>query len=151
MLSLGSPLTIDGTNTGVPLPFALLSHLPFLQDETALFYSHLLDLFVSVILAQGIDRFLEARQERLAAAGEPRTKQIWAWVAPLAGAAVLAAVLVPITPNMPFATTSAGIPLLLHRRLGEPDPLRVGRPHLSVPVGSLHPTRHLVGRHRAAL
>jgi hypothetical protein len=109
-LSLGTPLMIDGANTGIPLPFGVLTHLPFVQNESALGYSLFVDLFVAVLLAQGMDRFIEARQKRLAAGSKARAKQIWTWVAPVAATAALGIVLVPLTPNIPYATTSAGIP-----------------------------------------
>lgn len=110
VFSLGSPLMIDGRNTRIPLPFGLFTHLPFLQRESALLYSHLVDLFVAIILAQGIDYFVEARQEHLAAGGGLRATRIWTWAAPVAGGAALAIVILPLTPNIPYAATSAGIP-----------------------------------------
>ena len=89
VFSLGSPLMVDGRSTGIPLPFGLITHLPFLQRESALLYSHLVELFVAILLAYGIDYFLEARRERLEAGSGLRTTRIWTWVAPAAGTVAL--------------------------------------------------------------
>jgi hypothetical protein len=64
VLSLGSPLTINGHRTGVPLPDALLEHLPLvdllLPSRISLFTA----LFVGVMVALGLDELRRHRQAR---------------------------------------------------------------------------------------
>lgn len=58
VLSLGSRLTVDGTRTSIPLPEALLAHLPVLQNTIPARYGLDVSLFTCVVAAIGFDRAL---------------------------------------------------------------------------------------------
>jgi hypothetical protein len=56
VLSLGSSLYVDQHNTGIPLPFAALSHLPIFDGIVAARFSLFTNLFAAIILAVGLDQ-----------------------------------------------------------------------------------------------
>jgi hypothetical protein len=58
VLSLGPRLTVDTHVTSIPLPFALLDHLPLFPSLVDARLGLFTDLFVAVLLAVGVDRFL---------------------------------------------------------------------------------------------
>ncbi len=98
VLSMGATLFVDGHDTGVPLPFTVLGHLPlfdgFAPDRFALFSA----LFAGGILAVGIDalhvRVVTARRAiRLAAP----------WRSLMAAALILCLVAVVLVPLIPDA------------------------------------------------
>jgi len=53
---LGASLTIDGKATGIPLPFAVFTHLPILQNLEPARLSLYVQLAAAVIVAVGLDR-----------------------------------------------------------------------------------------------
>jgi len=55
ILSLGSRLHFDGHRTTIPLPFALLSHLPLLDSGIAVRYMGLFWLFAALLLVVILD------------------------------------------------------------------------------------------------
>lgn len=58
LLSLGSVLQVDGHVTGVPLPEAVFQAIPFLDNNVPARFALFTVLFVAVVLALGVDRFL---------------------------------------------------------------------------------------------
>ncbi len=64
VLSLGSPLQIDGHRTFIPLPFALFAHLPALSGFEARRFAVYTDLFVAAMFAIGIDELWKRLRER---------------------------------------------------------------------------------------
>lgn len=106
VLSLGPTLFVDGTNTGIPLPFAVVSHLPVLgvlvPSRLALFTS----LFGAAVLAMGLD---ELRRQVVVSSRPwwltPNWRAIVATAVPVAVAAI---VLVPLVParSQPSSTTA---------------------------------------------
>lgn len=110
ILSLGSPLMIGGTNTGIPLPFALVPHLPFLQNESASRYALLVDLFVAILLASGIDHYLGVHKKNHLDGIESSATRKWWGATPVSLTIGLLVILGPLIPNVPYPTTSAGIP-----------------------------------------
>jgi hypothetical protein len=56
MLGLGAKLTVNGKAVGVPLPFAVFSHLPILQNLEPARLSLYVQLAAAVIVAVGLDR-----------------------------------------------------------------------------------------------
>ena len=63
VLSLGPRLTVDAHATSVPLPFALVDHLPLFPSLVDARLALFTDLFVAVLLAVGVDRSLGALEE----------------------------------------------------------------------------------------
>jgi hypothetical protein len=71
VLSFGTPLTIDNHPTGIPLPFAVLEHLPLVQGVVAIRFSLYEQLGAALMLGTGLDairrdgwRSTPARQPR---------------------------------------------------------------------------------------
>lgn len=58
VLTLGARLTVDNHVTAIPLPFALLTKVPIVQDLVPLRFSLYVQASAAVILAVGIDRLL---------------------------------------------------------------------------------------------
>ncbi|MCW2777716.1 MAG: hypothetical protein JWN17_1441 [Frankiales bacterium] len=93
VLSLGERLHVGGTDTGVPLPFALLARLPVLENMAAVRYSLYVVLCAALVLAVGLDRLHATGRLRLLPAG------------------VLAlACLVPLLPAWPYDYVEADVP-----------------------------------------
>src|SRR5208282_4832948 len=67
ILSMGSHLHIWGHATGIPLPFIVLTKLPFVQSEVASRYSLFMWLFIAVAVAAILDRArrVDSAQRRL--------------------------------------------------------------------------------------
>jgi len=55
VLSLGQRLYVDGRYTGIPLPFEIFAHLPFLESLLAVRFSLFTILFVAGIVSVGLD------------------------------------------------------------------------------------------------
>lgn len=66
VLSLGPRLSIDGHVYNVPLPFAILEHLPLLSSSLPSRFSAYVFLFPGVMIAVGLDRLY--RSERIRSA-----------------------------------------------------------------------------------
>ena len=113
VLSLGSPLNVGGHSTGIPLPAALLEHVPLVEQllpsRIALFTA----LFVGIIGALGIDELHRAARSRRTnpvgnRSGPTTTARRARWAAVVVVAAVGALALVPRWPNrtVPVGTPS---------------------------------------------
>jgi hypothetical protein len=67
VLSLGSPLWVDGRRTSIPLPFAVFEHIPVLDGFLAARFALFTILFGAAIFAMGLDELwvlLRARWSR---------------------------------------------------------------------------------------
>lgn len=98
LFSLGSRLSVAGHTTAVPLPFALLTRLPLLNNSVAARYSIFVDLSCGVLLAVGLDH-LCARLRRQSHV-----------LCGLATLCVSAAVLVTVLPAWPYPAATVPIP-----------------------------------------
>ena len=109
VLSLGSPLTINGHETSITLPFALFAHLPALSGFEARRFALYTDLFVAAFFAIGIDELWK----RLRVRELPVNRPFGGWNKALAtsalGALVLAVTL-PLVPRSAQGTTSIDVP-----------------------------------------
>ncbi len=111
VLSLGNTLQVHGTDTGIPLPFVLIAHLPIVSGLVAARFSLFTALFGAGVLALGLDEVYRGRVRQGRRASRWRT-------ATLVGAlgvavAVVALPMVPSSarpssaaPVMPFFTSS---------------------------------------------
>jgi len=63
VLSLGSKLYVDQHDTGIPLPFLGLAHLPIFDGIVATRFSLFTNLFVAIIFAVGLDRSFRALRD----------------------------------------------------------------------------------------
>jgi hypothetical protein len=103
LLSLGSTLHVGGLDTHVPLPYAVLAHLPLVQGLDPLRFSLFTSLFGAAVVALGLDeayrRWCDSRG--LAAATLPPRGRVTRLIV----IATLAVVV--ILPVLPLATESA--------------------------------------------
>lgn len=108
VLSLGPRLGVWGRPTHVKLPFAVLAHLPLLNEAVPLRFTLFVQLFAAVLLVIGIDRLglLLGRRvpesvgakvrQRLRAAGVPLM--------------LAAGALVPLIPQLPYPRVPVAVP-----------------------------------------
>jgi hypothetical protein len=64
VLSMGSYLHVWGHSTGIPLPFRVLTKLPFVQSEVASRYTLFMWLFIAIAVAVIVDRSRRAQPKR---------------------------------------------------------------------------------------
>ncbi len=111
VLSLGSPLAIDGHPTRIPLPDALLGHVPLIDQLLPSRISLFTALFVGAVVALSLDRFRRTNPSRptreASHVGDPdrgRTAQRLQRAVVLLVAAVATAALLPRWPNRTVST-----------------------------------------------
>ncbi len=110
VLSLGSPLRVDGHETSIPLPFAVLTHLPVVGGFIPVRFSLYTALFAAAMFAIGLDELWR----RMRRSGRP------AWLSPRwrivasagALAALTAAVVLPLAPRHTQQTSETNVPSL---------------------------------------
>ncbi len=102
LLSMGSRLHVYGHLTPIRLPFAILTHLPFVKSEVASRYCLFMWLFIALAVAVILDRARDARPARRRIHGqEGLLKKIAYWPLPLF--LVLTALgLVSLVPGWPY-------------------------------------------------
>ncbi len=115
VFSLGAHLTVDGHDTGLPLPFVLLDRVPIFQDALAVRFTLFVDLFAGATLAIGLDELHAWARARSAArarsrhvhGGGTRTVAVaTSVVLPLLLAVLVA---VPLLPRSSYTTAAAGV------------------------------------------
>ena len=107
VLSLGSPLYVDGRNTHVPLPFVVLAHLPLLDGFLAVRFSLFTTIFCAVIVAIGFDQLYRRVKEstRLRGLSLP-----WkAAMATLLTLALAAIITIPLLPRIEHTAANTGV------------------------------------------
>ena len=119
VLSLGSPLTIDGHATSVPLPFTLLAHLPALSGFEARRFAIYTDLFAAAMFALGMDELWTRMRERQLM----RRSHEWSKVGgTLALGALVVAVALPLVPSSTQATTPTNVPTFFTTKAADEIP-----------------------------
>lgn len=98
VLSLGASLEVDGADTHIPLPFAVIQRIPVLQGASAGRFSLYTAFFIAVIVAVGLDR------ERLKISGRYRARRRALLVGIVAGCCV------PLLPSFPYHEVSTDVP-----------------------------------------
>lgn len=93
VLSLGERLHVAGNETGVPLPYLVVSHLPVLHNMAAVRFSLYVVLCAALVLALGLDRLHASGRLRASVA------------VPLAVLCVL-----PLVPDWPYSYEKADVP-----------------------------------------
>jgi hypothetical protein len=114
LLSMGARLKVFGHNTAVPLPFAVLTHVPFLNSEAASRYTLFTWLFIAPALAIIVDQWLGSplrlpahRGSRQGAVPSWKTPHVTGRVLPLA---LLTAGLVGLIPHYQYMISDAAVP-----------------------------------------
>jgi hypothetical protein len=108
ILSLGSHLWIDGHKTPVPLPWAVLGHLPVLGGFTPVRFSLYTGLFIAAMFSIGLD---EVRRRLRAAGGLGNLSPGWrAFGASGASVVIAAAVILPLVPAHAQPAPQTNIP-----------------------------------------
>lgn len=108
VFSLGPRLFVNGHNTGIPLPWTLAEHLPFLQDALAIRFTLMTQFFAALMLALGLDHTVRWWEDRTRSFRyRPEVPRVLAWSA--AGAVAVAA-LVPLTPRLPVSSAPVEVP-----------------------------------------
>ena len=113
VLSLGPRLVVDGREHAVRLPFALLSHLPLMEDALPVRLSLYVALFAATVLALGLDAFhdgLVAARARPARLRHDRLTTGAVIAGRLVGGLVLLAALVALLPRWPYRSLPSAPP-----------------------------------------
>jgi hypothetical protein len=115
VFSLGSRLSIYGHVTSVPLPEALLTHAPLLDNTVPSRFSFVVSLFSTIALAVGADRYLTTVAAR---AADRRSGTLFNAL----GLASLVACVALLLPQVPIMTESPPWPTNINAALrGIPD------------------------------
>jgi hypothetical protein len=125
VLSLGTPLSVDGHSTGIPLPAALLAHVPLVDQLVPSRIALLLWLFVAVVVALGVDGL----HRRTPGGGGATGAASWALVGLLGGLAVLS-----LLPRWPNPTVPTDVPTYFTS--GGVDQIRPGSVALTYPYAA---------------
>ncbi len=130
VLTLGPSLIVDGHPTGWRLPFDLIAHIPFFQNQIPLRYSLYLQLIAAGLVAYGLDRaWARLDSSRTVLGGAAGALNRRAGHLGLALACVL--VLVPLLPTVPYGSAATNVPGYFTSK--SVDQLRVGTVALAYP------------------
>lgn len=110
IFSLGSRLSVNGHVTHIPLPEALFTHIPLLDNTVPSRFSFVVCLFSTVALAVGGDRFVMALTAR------PSVRRIDSVKVSL-GVAALVACVALLLPQVPFTTEAPPWPVNINNTL----------------------------------
>jgi hypothetical protein len=106
IFSLGSSLMVDNHATGIPMPEALLSHLPLVDSVVPARFGLVVSLFAAIVLGIGADRVFNAIRTR--AKTKPRAKLYLR--SALAGVLVLVASFALLVPRAPLESQAPSWP-----------------------------------------
>ncbi|HUY23713.1 MAG TPA: hypothetical protein VMV09_00210 [Candidatus Saccharimonadales bacterium] len=109
VLTLGPSLIVGGQPTGWRLPFDLIAHVPFFQNQIPLRYSIYLQLIAATLAAFGLDRAW-GRLKVWRSAGKLPQRRLLATVGQAALVLGCAAVLIPLVPALPYASAATNVP-----------------------------------------
>ncbi|MGC8463827.1 MAG: hypothetical protein ACP5P9_09205 [Acidimicrobiales bacterium] len=105
VLALGPTLTIDGHDTHVPLPLAIIHNVPLLQDVLAVRFALLMQLCAAAALAIGLDLLASTHRARRTIS-RPAHRTRGSMVPFLVGTIAL----LPLVPQLPYAGKPTDIP-----------------------------------------
>jgi hypothetical protein len=118
VLSLGHHATLDTTVTSIPLPFAVLARIPFVQDILPVRFSLLTSMYVAIAFAMGLDqvrRWAVQREAGSSAAGRfahrARSARSPLWVG-LPSLIIGVVVAVSLLPRATFPVVPTNVPTL---------------------------------------
>ena len=119
ILSLGSPLQIDGLNTSIPLPYGILSHLPALSGLEPRRFALYTALFAAAMFALGIDELWNrlGTQPHMLSHALEGTRERGKILGVAALALLMLIALLPMVPSSAQATRPTNVPPLFRRQL----------------------------------
>jgi hypothetical protein len=114
ILSLGSPLQIDGLNTSIPLPYGILSHLPALSGLEPRRFALYTALFAAAMFALGIDELWNrlGTQPHMLSHALEGTRERGKILGVAALALLMLIALLPMVPSSAQATRPTNVPPL---------------------------------------
>jgi hypothetical protein len=112
VLSLGDRLDVTGASTGIPLPFALLSKLPFVDSLSPVRLFILIGLLVGLLSAWGLDRAIAWARR-----GSHPERRV-AWARPALVAAAVVGVALSLAPSHAYLSASTDVPAWLDSAKG---------------------------------
>jgi hypothetical protein len=125
VLSLGVRLNVTGASTGVPLPFALLSKLPFVDSLSPVRLFVFIGLLVALLCAWGLDRAIvwarptvQHEPRRAWARSTRQSTRRHAWTRPAVVGAAVVAVALSLAPAHPYPSSSTNVPAWLDSAQG---------------------------------
>ncbi|HEV3328281.1 MAG TPA: hypothetical protein VGZ33_02695, partial [Acidimicrobiales bacterium] len=127
VLSLGDRLNVTGGSTGIPLPFALLSKLAFVDSLSPVRLFVFIGLIVALLCAWGLDRAIAWARPRPTV--QPDLRHAWArptaratrphaWTRPAVVGVAVVAVALSLAPAHPYPSSSTNVPAWLDSAQG---------------------------------
>ncbi|MDA8275753.1 MAG: hypothetical protein M0029_10315 [Actinomycetota bacterium] len=105
VLALGPTLTVNGHDTHLPLPLAIVRHVPFLQDVMSVRFALFMQLSAAAALAIGLDQWARNRRKLRAVPNRATRPRI-----DLSSVLIGAVALVPLVPQVPYAGAPTDVP-----------------------------------------
>jgi hypothetical protein len=113
VLAFGPRLYINSHNTNIRMPFAILIHLPVVQDVLPIRFSLFAQFFAALILAIGLDRCYQRLRARSATQATHRVHaKSRSWSAGATATLVGVVALIPLVPQLPYTAAATDIPTL---------------------------------------
>jgi len=129
LLTLGAHLVVAGHNTGFPLPFVILDHVPLFNSIVPPRLAFGVDTSLAALIAFSLDKV--RRDEETSP--EPGPRRRWRTPALRSGSvAAIALVVLAVTllPKWPYATTRAvTLPIQIRQAIPAGDPVAVTYPY----------------------
>ncbi|MDA8330734.1 MAG: hypothetical protein M0027_05920 [Candidatus Dormibacteraeota bacterium] len=108
VLTLGPSLILDGHPTAIRLPFDVIAHTPFLQNQIPLRYSLYLQLIAAALAAFGFERGRSRLATLSSTPGIAGALSRWGGRVGILLGSVL--VLAPLVPALPYASGATDVP-----------------------------------------
>jgi hypothetical protein len=126
ILSLGPYLSVNGRQTGFPLPFLLLDHMPFFNDILPSRVSFVTEAGLASVIAFGLDDRLRVRRRR-ARSRSFRMRRVGEF-ALIAGVLVGILVATPLPQEVPQDATAVALPPGIRQAVPGNDPIAITYP-----------------------
>jgi hypothetical protein len=127
LLTLGAHLVVDGHNTGFPLPFLILDHIPFFNSILPPRMAFGVDASLAALIAFSLDKI--RRDERTSL--QPGPGRRWAPALRSGSLAVIVLVVLAVTllPKWQTTTPAATLPTQIRQAIPAGDPVALTYPY----------------------